>query len=71
MLKTMCARLSLGAKFNLILLVVFLAGAGTSWFALEYVMYRQSASRVASDANILLKTMNSVRITRARRSART
>jgi PAS domain S-box-containing protein len=54
-------RLSLGAKFNLILLAVFLAGAVTSYFALEYVMVRQSEGRVASDANILLKTMNSVR----------
>ncbi len=52
---------SLGTKFNLILLLAFLVGAATSWFALEVVMGRQSANQVSADANMLLKTMNSVR----------
>jgi PAS domain S-box-containing protein len=55
------SRLTLGAKFNLILLAVFLAGAAGSWFALVSVMERNSEQQVAADADILLKAMNAVR----------
>ncbi len=55
------SRLSLGAKFNLILLAVFLTGAAGSWFALASVMERHSEQQVAADADILLKAMNAVR----------
>ena len=55
------SRLTLGAKFNLILLAVFVAGAVGSWFALASVMERQSEQQVAADADILLKAMNAVR----------
>ena len=61
MFDAMLTRFKLGTKFNLILLIVFLVGAATSWFALSVIMERQSASTVAADANMLLKTMNSVR----------
>ena len=54
------SRLSLGAKFNLILLAVFVVGAAGSWFALSSVMERHSEQRVAADADILLKAMNAV-----------
>ena len=40
-------RLSVGAKFNLILLGVFVIGAVASWFALRTVMERQSEAQVA------------------------
>ncbi len=55
------SRLSLGAKFNLILLGVFVVGAAGSWFALASVMERHSERQVAADADILLKAMNAVR----------
>ena len=57
----MPARLSLGTKFNLILLAVFVVGAAGSWFALAHVMERYSERTVAADANILLAAMNAVR----------
>ncbi len=55
------SRLSLGAKFNLILLGVFLVGAAGAWFALASVMEHHSERQVAADADILLKAMNAVR----------
>ena len=55
------SRFSLGAKFNLILLAVFVVGAAGSWFALASVMEANSERQVAADADILLKAMNAVR----------
>ena len=57
----MLSRLSLGAKFNLILLLVFVVGAVASWFALVTVMEHSSERQVTADADILLKAMNAVR----------
>ena len=54
-------RLRLGPKFNLILLAVFMAGAATSWAALNVIMRRQAENQVAADSDMLRKTMNSVR----------
>src|SRR5260221_218314 len=57
----MFKRFTLGVKFNLILLVVFLIGAASSWFAIDYVMDYQAEGQVAANAKILLHTMKAVR----------
>ncbi|MDB5325024.1 MAG: integral rane sensor hybrid histidine kinase [Phycisphaerales bacterium] len=57
----MFSRFSLGTKFNLILLAVFLIGAAVSYVALQHMMQERSAQQVAGNADILLKAMNSVR----------
>ncbi|MDB5296381.1 MAG: histidine kinase, partial [Phycisphaerales bacterium] len=57
----MPTRLGLGAKFNLILLAVFLVGAATSWFALNEVAGRRAQGQVAANSDMLRKAMNSVR----------
>jgi PAS domain S-box-containing protein len=54
-------RLSLGAKFTLLLALVFLAGMVLSWFALSEALQNKAEREVVSKAQILLKTMNSVR----------
>ncbi len=57
----MFKRFKLGTQFNLILLLVFIVGATTSWFALDFVMQKQAAAQVSAHATLLLQTMNSVR----------
>src|ERR1700704_688807 len=54
-------RLSLGTKFTLLLALVFLTGMGLSWFALSEALQSKAEREVVSKAQILLKTMNSVR----------
>ncbi len=57
----MLKRFRLGAKFNLILLGVFLVGTAVSWAAIDWIMRHQAAGQVATDSDMLRKTMNSVR----------
>ena len=57
----MFSRFSLGAKFNLILLLVFVFGSIAGYVSLQYVMQKRSQQQVANDADMLLKTMNAVR----------
>ncbi len=54
-------RLNLGAKFTLLLALVFIAGMALSWFALSQALQGKAEREVVSKAQILLKTMNSVR----------
>ena len=54
-------RLNLGAKFTLLLALVFLTGMVVSWFALSEALQSKAERDVISKAQILLKTMNSVR----------
>ena len=54
-------RLNLGAKFTLLLALVFLTGMVVSWFALSEALQSKAEREVISKAQILLKTMNSVR----------
>jgi len=54
-------RLHLGTKFTLLLALVFLAGMVLSWFALSQALQSKAEREVVSKAQILLKTMNSVR----------
>ena len=54
-------RLNLGAKFTLLLALVFLTGMVASWFALSEALQSKAEREVVSKAQILLKTMNSVR----------
>jgi len=54
-------RFKLSAKFTLLLAVVFLAGMILSWFALSEALQSKALREVVSKAQILLKTMNSVR----------
>jgi PAS domain S-box-containing protein len=54
-------RLTLGTKFTLLLAAVFLAGMALSWFALSEALQNKAEREVVSKAQILLKTMNSVR----------
>jgi PAS domain S-box-containing protein len=54
-------RLSLGAKFNLILLLVFLAGAVTSGLALNAITAHHAQQDMAADSNMLRTAMTSVR----------
>ena len=54
-------RLNLGAKFTLLLALVFLTGMVVSWFALSEALQSKAEREVVSKAQILLKTMNSVR----------
>jgi PAS domain S-box-containing protein len=54
-------RLSLGGKFNLILLVVFFAGGVMSWFALNAITARHAAKDMAADSNMLRTAMTAVR----------
>ncbi|MGZ5161740.1 MAG: c-type heme family protein [Burkholderiales bacterium] len=54
-------RLTLGTKFTLLLAAVFMAGMVLSWFALSEALQNKAEREVVSKAQILLKTMNSVR----------
>jgi PAS domain S-box-containing protein len=54
-------RLSLSAKFTLLLAIVFLAGMVLSWLALSHALQTKAEREVVSKAQILLQTMNSVR----------
>src|SRR4030088_1854894 len=58
----MLDRLNLGAKFTLLLALVFLTGMGLSWIALSEALQSKAEREVVSKAQILLKTMNSVRL---------
>jgi PAS domain S-box-containing protein len=55
------ARMSLGTKFNLIMLVVFLAGIALSWIFIAKITRRNAEEKVAGSADELLNVMNSVR----------
>jgi hypothetical protein len=55
----MLDRLNLGAKFTLLLALVFLTGMGLSWIALSEALQSKAEREVVSKAQILLKTMNS------------
>ena len=54
-------RFTLGAKFTLLLALVFLTGMVLSWFALSEALQSKAELEVVSKAQILLKAMNSVR----------
>jgi PAS domain S-box-containing protein len=54
-------RLTLGAKFNLVLLSVFVLGAITSWLSLKFLMLQHAEHQVAANADLLMKTLTSVR----------
>jgi len=58
----MLNRLNLGTKFTLLLALVFLTGMGLSWIALSEALQSKAEREVVSKAQILLKTMNSVRL---------
>ncbi len=55
------SRFNLAAKFTLLLTLVFLAGMLLSWFALSQALQSKAEGEAVSKAQILLKTMNSVR----------
>ncbi len=54
-------RLKLGAKFNALLLLIFLIGSVVSGVALSATMQNRAESEVAARAEILTQAMNSVR----------
>src|SRR5688572_8329922 len=54
-------RFTLGAKFTLLLALVFLAGMVLSWFALSQALQNKAEREVMSKAQMLLQTMNAVR----------
>src|SRR5687767_13317696 len=54
-------RLRLGAKFTLLLALVFVTGMVLSWVALSRAFESKAEREIVSKANILLRTMNSVR----------
>lgn len=53
--------LSLGARFNLILIAVFVLGAGISWSALNVIMRRYAERQAATNADSIRTAMSSVR----------
>ena len=57
----MLKNLKLGAKFNLLLLLIFIGGIAISGLALSAILERNAQNEVTSKALILLETMNSVR----------
>jgi HAMP domain-containing protein len=57
----MLNNLKLGAKFNLLLLLIFVGGVSLSGWALSTILNRSAEDYVTSKALILLETMNSVR----------
>jgi HAMP domain-containing protein len=57
----MLKNLKLGAKFNLVLLLIFIGGIAISGLALSAMLERNAQNEVRSQALILLETMNSVR----------
>jgi PAS domain S-box-containing protein len=58
---TKLKRFGIGPKFTLLLALVLLTGMGLAWFALSEVLQKQAQQDVAAKAEILLKTMDSVR----------
>lgn len=57
----MLNNLKLGAKFNLVLLLIFIFGVGLSGVALSQILQRNAQNEVTAKALVLLETMNSVR----------
>ncbi len=57
----MFKNLKLGAKLNLLLLLIFLGVVGTSGLALSKILGDNAKEKVASQAFLLLETMSSVR----------
>ncbi|MBH8577726.1 DUF3365 domain-containing protein [Nostocaceae cyanobacterium CENA369] len=57
----MLKNLKIGSKFNLILMLVFLVSIFVSGIALSRVLDQKAQNEVTSQAQILIKTMNSVR----------
>jgi HAMP domain-containing protein len=51
----------LGAKFNLVLLLIFIVGVAVSGGALSQVLQKNAQNQVTSKALVLLETMNSIR----------
>ncbi len=54
-------RMKLGAKFTLVLLLVFIGGIGISGYALSEVLIHKSEEYIADKGLVLMQTMNSVR----------
>ena len=54
-------KLRLGTKFNAVLLLIFVIGIGIGGFALSVAMQNRAEEEVASKAEMLMQTMNSVR----------
>ena len=54
-------KLSLGTKFNVLLLLLLTIGTTISGFTLSAAMQSRAESEVAARAEILTQTMNSVR----------
>jgi HAMP domain-containing protein len=57
----MLNNLKLGAKFNLVLLLIFILGVAISGTALSQILQRNAQNEVTSKALVLLETMNSIR----------
>jgi HAMP domain-containing protein len=57
----MLNNLKLGAKFNLVLLSIFILGVSTTGIALSNILQNNAQDEVTSKALVLLETMNSVR----------
>lgn len=53
--------LSLGARFNLILIAVFVLGAAISWSALNVIMLKYAERQAATNADSIRTAMSSVR----------
>jgi len=53
--------LSLGARFNLILIAVFVMGAAVSWSALNVIMLKYAERQAATNADGIRTAMSSVR----------
>ncbi|PSB03464.1 c-type heme family protein [Merismopedia glauca] len=57
----MLNNLKLGAKFNLVLVLIFVVGVAVSGGALSQILQRNAQNEVTSKALVLLETMNSIR----------
>ncbi len=57
----MFSKLSIGSKFNVILVLVFVGGIALSALTLSQALQRLAADEVTSKGQVLLQTMNSVR----------
>lgn len=55
------ARLSLGTKFTLILIVVFAIGLVATWLILSNVLERRAEQEISTQSIVLMETMNSIR----------
>ncbi|MEN9222525.1 MAG: DUF3365 domain-containing protein, partial [Thermostichus sp. BF3_bins_97] len=58
----MLKQLRIGAKFNLLLVTVFLLGSIAGGFALSKVLQEKSEAKVVSEALVMINTINAQRI---------